>query len=157
MPKITTEIKTVKLSFINVNEDNPRTITEKDMAYLVKSLQEFPDMMKLREIVVDENMMIIGGNMRFRALQQIDEKECLVKIVKGLTPEQKREFIIKDNTQFGSFDMDILSSEWDSLPLIEWGIDLPKAWMESESEEDEAGAKAIKEITCPKCGHIFNV
>ena len=154
------ETKTVKLSEIKINPENPRTITEKDMAYLVKSLQEFPDMMKLREIIVDETMMIIGGNMRYRALQQIGKKECLVKIVKGLTTEQKREFIIKDNCQFGIFDYDILSSEWDSLPLIEWGLDIPKAWMESEPEKENQDASEPEEpqiIICPKCKHQFSV
>jgi len=149
------KVKIVKLSEIKLNPDNPRTITAKAMANLVKSLQEFPDMMDLREIVVDEDMMVLGGNMRLLALKKIGAKEATAKIVKGLTPEQKLEFIIKDNSQFGAWDMDALSSEWDSLPLIEWGIDLPEAWMESESDEDEAGAKAINEITCPECGHIF--
>ncbi len=151
MPKITTEIKTVKLSEIKLNKDNPRTITEKDMAYLVKFLQEFPDMMKLREIVVDEDGMIIGGNMRFRGLQQIGKKTCIVKIVKGLTPEQKREFIIKDNSAFGTWDMDALSAEWDSLPLIEWGLDLPAQWMNPIPDENEPVDKTENE--CPKCGH----
>ena len=154
MPKITIEIKTVKLSEIKINPDNPRTITEKDMAYLVKSLQDFPDMMKLREIVVDEDGMILGGNMRFRALQQIGEKECLIKIVKGLTSEQKREFIIKDNSMFGTWDMDVLANEWGDTPLAEWGVDIPKAWTapeeESESSEDEPVT-----VKCPECGANF--
>ena len=156
----TTEIKTVKLSEIKINPANPRTITDKEMAYLVKSLQEFPDMMKLREVVVDENNLIIGGNMRFRALQQIGKKTCIIKIVKGLTPEQKREFIIRDNTTQGEWDFDALSSEWDSLPLIEWGLDIPKAWMGSEPEEenqDEPEPEEPQIIICPKCSHEFSV
>ena len=92
--------------------------------------------------------------MRFRALQELGEADCIAKIVTGLTPEQKREFIIKDNSQFGFWDMDLLANDWDSLPLAEWGIDLPKAWMESEPGEG-AENKVAKEITCPKCGHIF--
>lgn len=156
MPKITIEIKTVKLSEIKINPDNPRTITEKDMAYLVKSLQDFPDMMKLREIVVDEDGMIIGGNMRYRALQQVGEKECLVKIVKGLTSEQKREFIIKDNSMFGAWDMDLLANEWGDIPLAEWGVDIPKAWTAPEEEsQDEPEEPQI--IICPKCKHEFSV
>ena len=158
MPKITTITKTVKLSEIRINPENPRTITEKDMAYLVKSLQEFPDMMKLREIVVDETYQVLGGNMRFRALQQIGEKECLVKIVKGLTPEQKREFIIKDNSMFGTWDMDILANEWGDIPLAEWGVDISKAWTageESEPSEEEPKEPTI--VKCPKCHHEFSV
>ena len=159
MPNIKIEIKKVKLSSIKLNPANPRTITEKDMAYLIKSLQEVPDMMKLREVVVDEAMMVLGGNMRFRALQQIGEKECLVKIVKGLTPEQKREFVIKDNSQFGSFDMDILANEWGDLPLAEWGLDIPKAWTAEPEEESQDDPEPEKPqiIICPKCKHEFSI
>ena len=159
MPKITTETKTVKLSEIKINPENPRTITEKDMAYLIKSLQEFPDMMKLREIVVDEDGMIIGGNMRYRALQQIGEKECLVKIIKGLTLEQKREFIIRDNTTHGEWDFDALANNWDDLPLAEWAVDIPKAWTTPPEEEsqDEPEPEEPQIIICPKCKHSFSI
>ena len=157
MPKITIETKIVKLSEIKINPDNPRTITEKDMAYLVKSLQDFPDMMKLREIVVDETMMILGGNMRLRALQQIGEKECLVKIVKGLTPEQKREFILKDNSMFGTWDMDLLANEWGDIPLAEWGVDIPKAWTAEPEESESPEPEEPQIIICPKCKHSFSV
>ena len=146
--------KKVKLSEIKLNVDNPRQISKVDMERLVKSLQEFPEMMQLREVVVDEEYTILGGNMRFRALQELGEADCIAKIVTGLTPEQKREFIIKDNSQFGFWDMDLLANDWDSLPLAEWGVNLPKAWMESEPGEG-AENKVAKEITCPKCGHIF--
>jgi len=152
---IKTETKTVKLSSIKLNPDNPRTITEKDMAYLVKSLQDFPDMMKLREIVVDEKGMIIGGNMRFRALQQIRKKTCIVKIVKGLSSEQKREFIVKDNTQYGIFDYDILANEWGDLPLAEWAVDIPKTWTAPPPDDPKPEKPQI--IICPKCSHEFSV
>ena len=122
-------VKTVKLSQIKLNPDNPRHISAKDMERLVKSLQDFPDMMKLREIIVDETMTILGGNMRYRALKQIGEKEVTAKIVKGLTPEQKREFVIKDNSGFGEFDLDALANGWSDLPLVEWGLDLPEDWL----------------------------
>ena len=102
--------KTVKLSDIKLNPDNPRTITKQAMANLVKSLQKFPDMMKLREIVIDETMTVLGGNMRLLALQKIKVTDCTAKIVKGLTPEQKREFVIKDNAAFGAWDMDALAN-----------------------------------------------
>ena len=122
-------VKTVKLSTIKVNPDNPRQINKTELNRLVKSLKDFPEMMQLREIVVDEDMVILGGNMRHRALRQIGEKECIVKIVRGLTPEQKREFIIKDNGTFGEWDMDLLSG-WDDLPLMDWGVEIPKHWVD---------------------------
>ncbi|HSW62190.1 MAG TPA: ParB N-terminal domain-containing protein [Dissulfurispiraceae bacterium] len=115
------QIKAVKLSTINLNPDNPRRISNQDMDRLVKSLQEFPDMLNIREIVVDETMTVLGGNMRLLALRKIGAKEARAKIVKGLTPEQKREFVVKDNSAFGEWDWDALSG-WDDLPLSDWGI-----------------------------------
>jgi len=153
------ETKIVKLSEIKLNPNNPRQISEKNMKYLIKSLQEFPEMMELREIVVDEKMMILGGNMRFLALQQIGEKECIAKIVAGLSPEQKREFVIKDNAAFGSWDMDLLS-KLDDLPLIEWGVDIPKAWGMPPPEDENQDNSELEEpqiIICPECGHKFSV
>ena len=114
--------KRVKLSEIKLNPDNPRSITEKDMSRLVKSIEDFPEMMKLREIVCDENMMILGGNMRFRALEQQKAKDCTVKIVEGLTDEQKREFVIKDNTNHGRWNYDELTDKWDQESLVNWGL-----------------------------------
>lgn len=128
-------IKTVKLAAIKLNPDNPRRISDKDMDRLIKSIQEFPDMMKLREIVVDETMTILGGNMRYLGLKKIGMKDCTAKIVTGLTPEQKREFVIKDNANFGEWDMDLLSG-WDDLPLVEWGVDIPTSWGETPETQE---------------------
>ena len=154
------EVKTVKLSKVKLNPDNPRRISERDMDRLVKSLQEFPDMMKLREIVVDETMTVIGGNMRVLALRKMGIQEAIAKIVKGLTADQKREFIIKDNSAFGQYDMDALANLWSDLPLVEWGVDLPEDWgappnFEPGTEEDQGRLDEKKPITCPECGHVF--
>ena len=116
------EVKKIKLSEVKLNPDNPRTISNQDMDRLVKSIEEFPDMMKLREIVVDENLQCLGGNMRVLALRKAGAKEATAKVVTGLTPEQKREFVIKDNGQWGAWDFDLLANGWDDLPLVEWGI-----------------------------------
>ena len=149
--------KTVKLLDIKLNDSNPRTITEKEMAYLVKSLQDFPEMLEMREIVVDENMTVLGGNMRLRALQQIGAKECTAKIVTGLSLEQKREFVVKDNSVYGKWDMDALSSEWESLPLIEWGLDIPSAWSNEGLDTGPPKKKEPKIITCPECDAKFTL
>lgn len=154
------ETKQVKLSALKLNPDNPRRIGNKEMERLVKSLQEFPDMLSIREIVVDETMTVLGGNMRLLALKKSGAKECTAKIVTGLTPEQKREFIIKDNSAFGEWDMDLLSSSWSDLPLVEWGVDLPEDWLKDTNfapgTEDEQGKLDEKEPTiCPKCGHSW--
>lgn len=149
------QIKKTKLSEIRLNPDNPRTISKKNMDLLVKSLREFPEMLELREIVVDETMTCLGGNMRMLALRKIGAKECIAKIVTGLTPEQKREFIVKDNSGFGSWDMDSLSSSWDDLPLLDWGVDLPTDWLKEIPEENKAideDAMADTKNECPSCG-----
>jgi DNA modification methylase len=140
--------KRLKLSQIKPNPNNPRRIGKTEMERLIKSLQDFPEMLELREIIVDENNIILGGNMRYRALKQIGEKECIAKIVTGLTLDQKREFIIKDNSNFGSYDMDALANLWSDLPLVEWGVSLPEDWLagdKAEAKEDDFDADAAAE------------
>lgn len=152
------DIKKVKLSDIKLNKDNPRRIGNDEMDRLVKSLREFPDMLSIREIVVDETMTILGGNMRYLALKKAGAKECTAKIVSGLTDKQKREFVIKDNSAFGAWNFDELANCWSDLPLAEWGVDLPEDWLGEKNfapgTEDEQGKLDEKEPTvCPKCGH----
>jgi hypothetical protein len=154
------EIKKVKLSEIKLNPDNPRTISKKDMDLLVKSLQEFPDMLSIREIVVDEAMTVLGGNMRTLALRKVGAKEVTAKIVSGLTDAQKREFIVKDNGSWGEWNMDLLSSSWSDLPLVEWGVDLPEDWLKEPdfapgTEADQGRLDEKAPTVCPKCGHSW--
>ena len=132
-----TEIKTAKISEIKLNPDNPRTISNKDMELLIKSLKEFPEMLNLREIVVDENMVVLGGNMRLLALQKMGASDCQIRMVSGLTPEQKREFVIKDNSNFGRYDFDSLANEWSDLPLSDWGVDLPDDWIKNNEKTNQ--------------------
>lgn len=129
-------VRKVKLSQIKLNPDNPRHISNKDMDRLVKSLTEFPEMMDIREIVVDENFVCMGGNMRTLALRKAGAKECVAKIVTGLTSEQKRRFVISDNGSWGSWDFDLLANDWSDLPLIDWGLDLPEDWLGQVEEID---------------------
>jgi DNA modification methylase len=129
------EIKEVKISEIKLNPDNPRRISKQDMDRLVKSLTEFPDMLSIREIVVDETMTILGGNMRYLALKKSGAKAATAKIVTGLTKEQKREFVIKDNSNFGEYDFDALANGWSDLPLADWGVDLPEDWLGGDKSE----------------------
>jgi ParB-like chromosome segregation protein Spo0J len=156
------EIKKVKIGAIKLNPDNPRRIGNAAMDRLVKSLQEFPDMLSIREIVCDETMTVLGGNMRLLALRKIGVKEATAKIVKGLTPEQKREFIVKDNGSWGEWDFDVLANEWGDLPLQDWGIEIPKEWAQDSSSppaETETAEEPEKPniIICPKCQHEFSV
>ena len=138
---VKTEVKTVNLNDIKINPDNPRRISEKDMDRLIKSLHDFPDMMGIREIVVDETMTVLGGNMRLLALRKSGANEATVKIVSGLTTEQKREFVVKDNATFGEWDFDLLANEWGDLPLDDWGLDLPEEWLKVPETEVDSDAE----------------
>ena len=116
---------TVPLSELKPNPDNPRTIKKQKLNQLEKSLAEFPEMMQLRPIVVDENNVILGGNMRYEALKANGAVNTQVVKVTGLTDAQKREFVIKDNVPFGDWDWDKLANEWDADELNDWGLELP--------------------------------
>jgi len=117
----------MKLNEIHLNSNNPRLIKDDKFKKLVNSMREFPKMMELRPIVVDETMTIQGGNMRYRALKELGYKEIpdnWVKQANDLTEDEKKRFIIADNVGFGEWDMDILANEWDVEQLNDWGVDL---------------------------------
>ena len=118
-------IKTVNIAEIKKNDQNPRFIKDKAFKKLVKSIKAFPEMLEVRRLVVDENMTVLGGNMRLRALKKAGIIDVPIQQVLGWSEEQKKEFIIKDNASFGEWDWDILANEWDSEQLIEWGVDVP--------------------------------
>jgi len=125
----------VKISKVKGNPDNPRIIKNDKFKKLVKSIQEFPEMLKLRPIVVDEDMIVLGGNMRLKASKDAGLKEVWIEVAEGLTEEQKKEFIVKDNVGFGEWEWDMLANEWDSVQLAEWGLDV---WENlDDTKEDE--------------------
>jgi ParB-like chromosome segregation protein Spo0J len=121
------QIQKVKISKIRNNSENPRIIKDHKFHKLVKSLKEFPEMLQLRPIIVDENMMILGGNMRHKACVEIGMKDVYIIKASDLTPEQQKEFIVKDNVAFGEWDWDVLGNEWESELLNEWGMDVWEA------------------------------
>lgn len=116
------ETQTVKLSKIKPNPANPRLIKDDKFNKLVQSLKDFPEMADIRPIVVNRDMVILGGNMRFKAMKEAGWKECPV-VVAELTEEQEKEFIIKDNVGFGEWDMAKISSSFNRTELIGWGFD----------------------------------
>jgi len=122
----------VKISKVKGNPSNPRIIKNDKFKKLVKSIKEFPDMLKLRPIVVDEDMMVLGGNMRLKASKEAGLKEVWIDIAEGFTEEQKKEFIVKDNVGFGEWEWDMLANEWDSVQLAEWGLDV---WQNEDDEQ----------------------
>ena len=128
--------QSVSISKIKPNPNNPRLIKDDKFAKLVTSIQEFPEMLNIRPIVVNKDMVILGGNMRFKACKEAGLKEIPI-IVADLTEEQEREFIIKDNVSGGEWDWNLLANEWDVDQLTGWGLDIPNFENNLEAEEDD--------------------
>jgi site-specific DNA-methyltransferase (adenine-specific) len=133
------QVTKVKINSIKTNPKNPRLIKDDKFKKLVNSIKEFPQMLELRPIVVDENNIILGGNMRHKACIEAGLKEVYIVQAKDLTELQKDEFIVKDNVGFGEWDWDILANEWDVEKIQDWGLDLPVdlSVTELEAEEDD--------------------
>jgi ParB-like chromosome segregation protein Spo0J len=136
----------VKINSIKTNPKNPRLIKDDKFKKLVKSIQEFPQMLELRPIVVDENNIILGGNMRYKACVEAGLKEIYILKAEDLTELQKDEFIVKDNVGFGEWDWDSLANEWDTDKLQDWGLDIPII-MDEPSYEDLIGEEKNKPAT----------
>ena len=128
------ESKLVKISEVKLNPNNPRQIKDDKFKNLVKSIKDFPEMLDIRPIVVNEDMVILGGNMRFRACKEAGLKEVPIIVANNLTEDQQREFLIKDNVSGGEWDWDLLANEWEVEQLEEWGLDVPKILEYSENE-----------------------
>jgi DNA modification methylase len=142
-------MKKVKIETVLPNPSNPRIIKDDKFKKLVKSIQEFPQMLELRPIVVDANMVVLGGNMRLKACQAAGLKEVPIIVADQLTPEQQAEFIIIDNVGFGEWDWDILANEWDSELLQDWGLELPfdnTPVLEAEEDDYEAPSEIKTDI-----------
>ena len=118
-------VKKIDINKLKPNPDNPRTISKDKFKKLVKSIKEFPEMLKISPIVVDENFIVLGGNMRLQALKKLGIKETHYIQEKDLTPEQKEQFIINDNVGFGEGDWDMLANEWDVSKLDDWAVNVP--------------------------------
>jgi hypothetical protein len=141
--------KTVKITEVKVNPNNPRLIKDEKFKKLVQSVKNFPEMLNIRPIVVNKDMIILGGNMRFKACKEAGLKEVPI-IVADLTDEQQREFLIKDNTSGGEWDWNLLANEWDAKKLDAWGVDLPLInekldSIESEKPEIEVTTEILEE------------
>lgn len=115
----------MKIEKIKPNPNNPRIIKDEKFRKLVKSIQEFPQMLELRPIVIDENNVVLGGNMRLKACIEAGLTDVPVKQAADLTEQQKKEFIVKDNVGYGEWDWDLLANEWDIDEITEWGLEIP--------------------------------
>lgn len=134
-PKYITEL--VNIKEVKNNSNNPRLIKDDKFKKLVQSIKDFPEMLNIRPIVVNEDMVILGGNMRYKACLEAGLKEVPIIKVDGLTEEKQREFIIKDNVSGGEWDWDMLANEWESEQLEEWGLDVPKIGDNEEIESSD--------------------
>jgi hypothetical protein len=117
-------IQNVPINTVKANPNNPRIIKDDKFAKLVKSIKEFPDMLNVRPIVVNKDMVVLGGNMRLKAIKEAGYKEVAIEIV-DWTEQQQKEFIVKDNVGYGEWDWSDLANNWDSEQLEEWGLDIP--------------------------------
>ena len=131
------KIVKVKISEIKLNESNPRFIKDDKFKKLVKSIKDLPQMLDIRPIVVNKDMMVLGGNMRLKACVEAGLVEVPIIIADNLTKEQEKEFLIKDNVSGGEWDWDMIANEWNEVELIEWGLDIPNFENQLEAEEDE--------------------
>jgi ParB-like chromosome segregation protein Spo0J len=151
----------IKVSTLKKNPSNPRQIKGEKLELLKQSVGSFQKMMSLRPIIVDENNVVLGGNMRLAAIKALGMKEIpdeWVKRADDLTEAEKREFIIKDNAGFGEWDWDVLGNEWEEEQLAEWGLDIPGLVPEFSpvSESDQSQLDNKSPVICPHCGGVVN-
>ena len=155
------KVEKVKIGEVKNNPSNPRLIKDDKFRKLVKSIQEFPQMLELRPIVVDENNIVLGGNMRLKACKEAGLKDVFIVKAENLTEEQKQEFIVKDNVGFGEWDWDMLANEWDVDNLDEWGLDVPKILDSSEDDLKDLSSTIDNlyriEVVCKDEEHQENI
>jgi ParB-like chromosome segregation protein Spo0J len=151
LPGLINHKNVIGISDLKVNPTNPRIIKDDKFKQLCQSIKDFPEMMALRPIVADQDGIIQGGNMRFQALVELKYKTIPIEWVKKITdftPEQWKEFVIKDNVGFGEWNWDQLANEWNVEELASWGLDLPIPFEEPEEEP-----KSIPDYEiCEHCG-----
>jgi len=151
-------IQEVKISTIKSNPNNPRLIKDDKFAKLVQSIRDFPEMLRLRPIVVNDDMIVLGGNMRLKACKEAGLKVVPIIKASDLTDDQQREFIIKDNVGFGEWDWEMLANEWDDAKLADWGLDLPdmsEKVLEAEEDDFDVPDGGIETDIVP--GDLFEI
>ena len=167
-------MKTNKLKF---NPNNPRKCSKDKLEKLMRSIESFPEMMKLRPIVYDpETMYVLGGNQRLAAIRKLGMKDIPDEwaiAATDLSPEQKKEFVLRDNVQFGDWDFEMLSAEFGEFDLGEIGMDMPEINVKNPSFDDSDTTdedventdispktnddKQYLELICPECGHEYTI
>lgn len=147
-------IEKVSIKEVRLSPTNPRIIKDDKFHKLVRSIQEFPEMLEIRPIVVDEEGFVLGGNMRFKACKEAGLKEVYIIRANDLTEEQRKEFVIKDNASFGDWDWEVLQSEWDLDLVGDWGVDvfeipteLDYSLLDDEDDDDGEASSKLQEKT----------
>lgn len=143
-------MKIVKINEVKPNPKNPRLIKDDKFKKLVKSIEEFPDMLNKRPLIVftdtDGKYVVLGGNMRLKALKELNYKEVPIILADEWTEEQKAEFLIKDNVGFGEWDWDNLANEWESELLNDWGLNVPLFNDDMTNNEDYEGLDQLSKL-----------
>lgn len=147
--KILQEELLLPLAQILENPENPRTITEDKYRKLLASIREFPEMLNVRRLVIDEAGIVLGGNMRLKALRELQIDPVPVIRLTGLSEDQKREFIVKDNLSYGAWDWEELANKWDDAELVSWGMDVP-VWGEDLGGASSAPSGMTEESGDPQ-------
>jgi len=152
-------MKTEKISIklVKSNPNNPRIIKDDKFAKLVASIKEFPKMLEIRPIVVNDDMIVLGGNMRLKACIAAGLKEVFIIKASDLTEQEQKQFIIKDNVSGGEWDWNMLANEWDAEELDAWGLDVPDFGKELEAEEDDFEAPEGGIETDIVLGDLFEI
>jgi len=127
----------IDIAQVKANPNNPRVIKDEAFRKLVASIKEFPEMLEIRPIVVNADMIVLGGNMRLRACKEAGMKKIPIIKAEDLTEEQQRQFIIKDNVSGGEWVWEILANEWAPVDLTEWGLDVPGMELDPDALSDE--------------------
>ncbi len=146
------KIQVAPISSIYPNKQNPRIVNKAKFEKLKKSIQEFPEMLHLRPIIVNESYIVLGGNMRYKALVELGYTEVPIIKAEDLTERQAQEFIVKDNLSFGDWDWDILANEWDSVDLEDWGLDVWQNEDDIIAHEDTTEDNKEQKVVCALCG-----
>jgi hypothetical protein len=142
--------QTVPISKVKLNPNNPRLIKDDKFKKLVSSIQSFPEMLDIRPIVVNSDMVVLGGNMRLRACKEAGLKEVPIIVADNIPEDRQAEFIIKDNVGFGEWDWEMLANEWDSDLLADWGLEVPTVLDEPDYDDligEEKNKPATMKIT----------
>lgn len=157
------QVQYYEIGGLSLLENNPRTITNKQMETLKQSIKDNPDYFEARPLILSNRtgkLVILAGNQRYRAAKELGLQSVPCVLLDGIDEAKEKEIIIRDNVSNGAWDFDILANEWDEMKLAEWGVDSvykPAPFNPDDFFKDlpESKTKEVKTITCPNCGHEF--